>query len=284
MRNPIRKAFVALLRKFLPGYGLMNQYVGDNTLICYTRYGFYIYLEARDVSLTPHILRSGVWEEPICRFIRGNLGQGGTFVDIGANNGFHALLAARHAGPSATVIAFEPQARMCQLLERSARANLLMDRLVIERLAIGAEPGTARLGKFADFFGSATLTENQLIAEHEDVAVAPLGAALAAIEARRGKPIVPDMILIDVEGYEYHTWNGMKEWTRSLDSLTVILEFSPVSYRDMGNDPRRLLAEFGEYGFTLSLLERDGSLRLATGQDCDAMAASNTQFDIVIRK
>lgn len=284
MKNPIRKALTRLARRYLPADGRFSQYVGENTLLAYTKFGFFIYLEGRDVSLTPHILRSGVWEEHICRFVLANLTQGATFVDIGANNGFHALLAARHAGPEATVIAFEPQARMCQLLERSSRANLLMDRLVIERLAIGAEAGEAQLGKFADFFGSATLTENQMIAEHEAVAVEPLGDALAAIAARQGKPIVPEMILIDVEGFEYHVWNGMKEWTRGLASLTVILEFSPVSYRNMGQDPRRLLAEFGEYGFAVSLLQSDGSLRLATVRECDAMAASNAQFDIVIRK
>lgn len=284
MKNRIRKMFARLARQYLPAIDRMNQYVGDNTLLSYTKHGFFIYLEGRDVSLTPHILRSGVWEEHICRFILGNLRSGATFVDIGANNGFHALLAARHAGPDATVIAFEPQARMCQLIERSSRANLLMDRLAIERLAIGAEAGEARLGKFADFFGSATLTENQMIAEHEAVAVQPLGDALADVAERLGKPVVPEMILIDVEGFEFHVWNGMKEWSRRIVALTVILEFSPVSYRNMGQDPRQLLTEFGEYGFTVSCLQGDGSLRLATAEECDMMAASNAQFDIVIRK
>lgn len=284
MYDTIRHALGGAIRKLFPGRSRIHQYVGDDTVLCYTRYGFYIYLEGRDVSLTPHILKSGVWEAPICRFVLKNLAPGGTFVDIGANNGFHALLAARHAGPTGTVIAFEPQARMCQLLQRSARANLLGDRLVIEPLAIGAAAGTAQLGKFEDFHGSATLTANQMIAEHEEVAVAPLDKALDAVAARLGKPVVPDMILIDVEGFEYQVWNGMKEWTRGLTSLTAILEFSPVSYRNMGDDPRQLLAEFGEYGFTLSRLRKNGSLRPVTAGECGAMASSNAQFDLVIRK
>jgi FkbM family methyltransferase len=257
--------------------------VGHDRLLSYVKPGVFIYLDARDTSLTPCIARDGVWESHISRFISRTLSRGGTFLDIGANVGYHALIAAKRVGPTGLVVAFEPQAALCDLLERSVCANLFQDRLRLERVAIGAQQGIASLGKFFGFTGSATFLPNHDVVEHEEVPMVPLPVALSALSAQLGRPIVPDLIKIDVEGLEFELWDGMKEWSRSLNHLTVVLEFSPACYRGMGRDPHELLQQFRDFGFTMSRF-RQGFVVKVSKDDCFQMGASNEQVDLILRK
>jgi len=187
-------------------------------------------------------------------------------------------------GGKGLVVAFEPQQRLLDLLHRSVCANIMVDRVHARRMAIGANEGIASLGKFAHFTGSATLTENSQIVEREEVAIAPLGIALSRIEAEIGRKIQPDVIKIDVEGFEYDVWDGMKEWTRGRDHLIMAIEYSPVSYWDRGRDALRLLTEFGEYGFKVAALKRFGRTAALSRSQLEAMAMARRQFDLVLTK
>ncbi len=262
----------------------LMQYVGDDTILTYGRDEVFVYLDGRDASLTPCLLRDGTWEPALCAFLKRNLRTSDCFVDIGANNGIHALRAARQVGTNGMVIAFEPQQRLYDLLHRSTCANLLGDRMHIRRMAIGASEGVANLGTFAHLTGSATMTANSQIIAHEAVPVAPLPSALSQIANEIQRPIEPRMIKIDVEGFEYDVWLGMREWTHSRENLIIAMEYSPVSYRDMGYDPLTLLVDFKSYGFKVSELVNDGSARLLTHLEMETMARSHRQYDLVISK
>src|SRR5258708_6765018 len=50
-------------------------------------------------------------------------GTGGNFIDIGANIGYFSCLMAKLAGSSGRVLAFEPEPRNIELLERNSRLN-----------------------------------------------------------------------------------------------------------------------------------------------------------------
>lgn len=259
------------------------QYVGDDTILLHGKDGVFIYIDGRDASLTPCLLRDDDWEPALRVFLADILRPGDCFIDIGANNGIHSLRAARSVGPHGLVVAFEPQRRLSDLLNRSISANLMLDQVHLRRMAIGAEAGTVHLGKFAHLSGSATLTENMQIVDREEVPIATLPAALAMVSAEIGRSVEPDVIKIDVEGFERAVWDGIKEWTLTRPRLTVVLEFSAVSYRDMGADPSAFLAEFLKYGFAISIVTANGA-RPCTQADLHEIASSQAQTDIVIRK
>lgn len=262
----------------------LMQYVGDDTILAYGKDEVFVYLDGRDASLTPCLLRDGTWEPALDAFLKRTLRTDDCFVDIGANNGIHALRAARQVGANGVVIAFEPQQRLYELLHRSTCANLLGDRMHLRRMAIGASEGVANLGKFAHFMGSATMTANAQIIAHEAVPIAPLPTALSDIASETGRPIEPTIIKIDVEGFEYDVWLGMREWTHSRKNLIMVIEYSPVSYRDMGYDPLALLLEFETYGFKVSALARNGSARALTHAEMEIMSRSAQQYDLVVSK
>lgn len=75
----------------------------------------------------------------------------------------------------------------------------------------------------------------------------------------------------------------MKEWTRTRREVTIILEFWPFSYRNVGRDPASMLRQFMEYGFTISRLRRFGMTRL-DDDGCVQIVAADRQVDLVLRK
>ncbi|MBB3954532.1 FkbM family methyltransferase [Novosphingobium sediminicola] len=260
------------------------QYVGDDTILTGGHDELFLYLDGRDASLTPCLLRDREWEPAIRNWLALNVRLGTCFVDIGGNIGFHALTAARHVGSDGLVVAFEPQERLLNLFKRSISANVMSGYVHGWRLAIGDRHDHVHLGKFEHLTGSATLTGNELIVEREAVEMVPLPLALERVEAKVGRPCVPGTIKIDVEGFEVEVWEGMKVWTRGQSDLAIILEFSPVSYRDRGNDPHALLEDFAAHDFSIALLERDGSTRDLPRSEWVDMASSRQQFDLVLRK
>ena len=66
------------------------------------------------------------------RIMRACLAEGDTFLDVGANHGSYALMAAPLVGPSGVVAAFEPQPRLASLLRRSFEANRFLHGTVHE--------------------------------------------------------------------------------------------------------------------------------------------------------
>ena len=65
----------------------------------------------------------GVWEPVLTRWIRRTLRRGDTFVDVGANIGYFALLASKSVGPAGRVVAIEASPTICASLQRNVASN-----------------------------------------------------------------------------------------------------------------------------------------------------------------
>ncbi|MCX7827376.1 MAG: FkbM family methyltransferase, partial [Verrucomicrobiae bacterium] len=84
---------------------------------------FKIYVRLNDFGVGLPIFLRRAYEPyvttAICRFLK----PGCVFVDIGANIGYHTLMAAARVGAGGSVIAFEPNPANCALLQKSIAAN-----------------------------------------------------------------------------------------------------------------------------------------------------------------
>jgi len=142
-------------------------------------------------------------------YLPARLRPGQTFVDIGANVGFFALLAARLVGACGRVYAFEPDPISCESLERSVHANGWRH-VHPFRIALSDHRGEAPL--FRAKFGTAT----SLLPEapgREGRYGATLRAQLRTLDelVAHGE-LDPERIAaikIDVEGEEARTIAGM---------------------------------------------------------------------------
>jgi FkbM family methyltransferase len=163
---------------------------------------------------------SGVFEPNELAFLRAWLRPGMTFVDVGANEGCYALLAAQLVGPEGQVIAIEPSPREIARLQRNLALNGL-DRVTVSKVAILESEGRAVLriadathagqNTFGDFIYSGVG-----ILEETEVVATTLDSLLEALGVQR-----VDFVKIDVEGAERAVLRGS---TRLLESDRPIIQ------------------------------------------------------------
>ncbi|HET6925213.1 MAG TPA: hypothetical protein VFH39_05275, partial [Candidatus Saccharimonadales bacterium] len=52
-----------------------------------------MFVDTRDISLAPHLMFDGIWEEPLTKLILSALNENSVFLDVGANFGYFGLIA-----------------------------------------------------------------------------------------------------------------------------------------------------------------------------------------------
>src|SRR4051794_38341269 len=95
---------------------------------------------------------TGKYEPAETIFLRRELQQGGTFVDIGANLGYFSTLGAKCVGPQGKVIAIEPDPHNFSLLLRNVLRNSL-DQVALYNVALGERPSTLFFNRSKTNFG-----------------------------------------------------------------------------------------------------------------------------------
>jgi len=135
------------------------------------------------------------WYDPLF----GPIGEGGTFVDIGANVGFFSVFAFARGIQNLKIVPVEPHPVMRDRLEANLALNSAND-VRVEAAAVGPELTTMTLHQPSkNNFGVTTLHADG--AEHSradfQVQVKPLTTILAEHDIRS-----IDLLKIDIEGYE----------------------------------------------------------------------------------
>jgi FkbM family methyltransferase len=102
----------------------------------------------------------GEYEAATIRFIQSFLRPGDTFLDFGANVGWHTLIAARCVGPKEQVLAFEPMPPNVERIRRNLELNEPHN-VLIEELALSDSEDKFELSSSYMRSGSATLTPRQ---------------------------------------------------------------------------------------------------------------------------
>lgn len=283
--GPLHEENLARLASALPKPRFC-QYMGNNTLLTETDFGRKIYLDSEDLSLTPHIAYEGRWEPWVTEFFRREIKRGDVFIDIGANCGFFSILAAHLVGPQGFVIAFEPQNKLARLVGNSLMINGFDSYSRVETVAIGEAVGEAVLGHVGALRGSASLTPGfgDGTTASDRVSVVPLDQAIAGIAHSAGRTLVPTIMKVDVEGYEYNVWKGMKKVLADRRDLTILLEFSPVRYEGMGQRPSDFVNEMVAEGFTLSVLGHDSRERPLASNTVEDIMQSDHCVDLILRR
>jgi FkbM family methyltransferase len=128
--------------------------------------------------------------------LRGAVAGGGVFLDIGANIGYYALMAARFG--AGRVLAFEPNPKVYARLCFNIAANGLENRVKPLQIALGAETATmTMIVTDRDMGGSRISTDGDDSGNAISVQMAPLGNVLQDERIDR-----VDALKIDVEGME----------------------------------------------------------------------------------
>lgn len=199
-------------------------YLGDHRAIALTRRGQKIFLDTRDLGMTPHIAISGEWEPEVELLLRRLLPRGAAVAEVGANMGYHTLAMAAVIGPTGRLHAFEPNPDVLPLLRATLLVNGLMDRVEVHAAAVLDVPGTISLSSDPEYIGSghvALTDESANYSRRVEVPAVPLDQVLA------GLPHL-DMLRMDAEGSEAQVLRGAEALIRRSPALRIVLEWSPA--------------------------------------------------------
>jgi FkbM family methyltransferase len=228
-----------------------------------------LWFDSDDAELTPWVRSQGVWEADVMKLLRRTLRPGSVFVDVGANVGFHSLLAWQLVGPRGTVVAVEPVPWTLELL----RANVWRSGAAVTVLAAAAADaaGPVRLAAAPRHRSGAHLSEEGEL----EVAAVRLDEALP--------DAVVDVLKIDVEGAEPLVLRGARALIERSLELLAIVEFRDERHGS-GENPREVLAFYESLGFDLCLLRRNGSLEPAGAEAVLERAAREPSFNLGLRR
>jgi len=148
------------------------------------------------------------------------LKPGMAFVDLGANEGFFSVIAARAVGPTGRVLAIEPQSRLGPVIRRNLELNDAAN-VTLAQVAISAEAGVAEFNLAPDTnSGSSGLSRATRYANPtQSVRTLTLDLCL-----QEHALTMVDVMKIDIEGYEYEAVLGAKELFRTLKVRRLLIE------------------------------------------------------------
>jgi len=215
-----------------------------------------LFVHLLDLGVGRPLYTGQAYEQDETAVLQQTLKSGMNVVDVGANVGYMALLAARCVGTAGRVLAIEPDPGNARLLAANIERNGYQH-ISVCRCAVGSEPGTATLYRSAWNMGNHRLNVGEAgkATSHETIDV-ELETVDRLIDKHGLQRI--DFVKMDVEGYEPGVLAGMSR-TIARDHPIVLTEFWPYGMRDAGFDPEGFLdtwLQAGYYARTPSSPER----------------------------
>ena len=213
--------------------------------------GSSLFLDPRDIHHA-HIWFFGTYEPGNTRLLKRLVRPGCTFLDVGANAGYYSALASDLG--AATVVAFEPNPALAELIRRSG--------FPVVQAAVGATVGEATLylSKDKGNTGTSSIREHYWGVGEFGITV-PLITLDGYCERHR---ISPDVVKIDVEGAEAQVLEGM---VRLLDRQAPTHLLCELSQGPARPDPRSLIQRMNDSGYNAAVVGEDGTLRPAVEFD-----------------
>jgi len=192
---------------------------------------------------------SGSFEPNELWFLGQYLKQGMCFVDIGANEGFYSIYAAKKVGLSGKIFSFEPSPRELTWLQRNVRVNRLGNIQVIPK-ALADVVGTAVLNLAdAEHNGQNTLGTfgHQGVTCIESVQV-----ELTTLDSLRKSGSIPkiDVIKMDVEGAELKVLKGAANILTN-DRPLILMELFDAALKGQNSSANEVLAWLTKLGYVI---------------------------------
>jgi FkbM family methyltransferase len=194
----------------------------------------------------------GIWEPCVTEVFRRTLQPGDIVIDIGANVGAHALLAASLVGPQGRVHAIEASPSTLERLRWNVEANQVQN-IVLHHVAVMDrhsrvtvhlnQPenvgGTTVVDAFSDLYLSRATIEASVEAR-------PLGDIVPLDDLLRAR-----IIKIDDEGAEWPVLQGMRDVLGRLrDDVEILIEVAPEALKIHDVTLEDFLGFFESFGFS----------------------------------
>jgi len=184
-----------------------------------TSTGEYWLPESRTDHLIQTIINNQIFDQPLLDEMTSRLKQGDTVLDVGSNFGQTAVLLSKAVGPSGTVLAFEAEPWVYEVLKRNIKQNLCTNTQVY-------------FGAVWDELGQTLLYPKDDLVTYESHGsyginpIADTGQSIPSITIDSLELDRVDLIKIDVQGADLRAMKGCRS-TIQQHRPTIIFEYEP---------------------------------------------------------
>jgi len=229
-------------------------------MIADCRFGLKIMISNPSDLIQNQLFFQGYFEHKETRILGRLLKPGMTVLDVGANIGWHSLIAASKVGSSGRVISFEPVSATYGHLIENLRINNCGN---VEAHEIGLSNDSRNIDIYSveknndgsnSIFPSASSQLLQKIAVRE-------GAALL----RASGVLRVDFCKIDVEGAEIEVLDGLDEYLSNGLIKIIMIELNERALRNAGRSGRELVEKLLNLGYKITDIKNGLRLSFDTG-------------------
>lgn len=223
-------------------------------------------------DLIARVFQDGV-DDAIVATIRARVPKGGVFVDVGANVGLYAVIAATSAGAEGRVHAVEPVPQLAQRIREHARLNGT-SQLTVHEQALGAAAG--RMSLFLSAEGGDGWASLYPWRWTSSASIDVIVETLDAFAARQGLATI-DLLKVDVEGAEFDVLQGAKGLLESGRIRALLIEHNLETQKARGVDFGAIRDLLRAAGYALYTTDASGMTRAvedlaALPRLCDVLA------------
>ncbi len=238
---------------------------GEHEVLTQIFTGQIMYVDPRDLSVAPHLMMRGIWEWSVTTAWREVVKEGDIVLDIGANFGYFGVIAASLVKPK-KVIFVEANSKLVPYIKKSMSVNGLLDKAVVENVAVGDKNGTITMNFLENHYGSSSGLDLGAEVVVRDDTVEQIEVKLELVDTIAGRNEVKraDVVKLDVEGLEPEAYTGMKSLVENSPNLKMFIEFTPGRYKDATGFFKRLRADFN---YVYEITEPDGKLEIVKSYD-----------------
>lgn len=198
-------------------------------------------------KIIAQILSSDNYEDSFGNALNAEIIEGDTVWDIGANLGIYTKIFLESVSSEGQIVAYEPAPSCFEQLQcKFSDAN----NVIIRNIAIGSQDEFA----FIDIDKNPLAATHKIISECESLSLneankVEIRSSDSIIEAE--SQLIPNIIKIDVEGYEGQVVDGMKGLLGNpkLRCVGIEVHFGLLSDRGEENRPQEIESIFRKNGF-----------------------------------
>jgi FkbM family methyltransferase len=198
-------------------------------------------------SIVAKLLYGSEYEMSYDKNLQSQINRGDVIWDIGANIGYYTNLFSDIVGSSGNVIAFEPSPinyqNLCRATEKKTNISLF-------NFGLGLKDSTVLFEQGEDSIGATS----RIIGDHEmskDAISVPIMVADNLVQENKIK--IPNVIKIDVEGYELEVIKGFQKTLNNKDIRVIGIEvhFQILAFRNMNHAPNEIIQILEDSGFKI---------------------------------
>jgi FkbM family methyltransferase len=211
-----------------------------------------------DNVLSAALLRSRIWEPFETELFKEILEPGMIVADVGANIGYHTLLAAKLVKPNGRVYAFEPSPDNYQLLVKNINLNGYSSYVIPINKAVDSTPGELKLFLSPENRGDHRSFDSKVFdydPYRQWIAIKSVSLDSFFMKERR----IPDVIKMDIQGYEFNAFKGMRLLMAQCENLLLFTEVWPRGLTEAGTSTEDYVDSLIASGFDLYLVAEEVS-------------------------